>query len=110
MQGPRKGRARGGEVRRRGARRPAAASGTSARARGVLALADEAGLLAGARTTVVRGRMPQALVTRAKARTGIESDTALIELALASLAVADDFPGWLLSQKGTVAADLDLDP
>jgi len=53
--------------------------------------------------------MPQALVARAKARTGIKSDTNLIQVALANLAVADDYAEWLLSQRGTVPADLDLE-
>jgi hypothetical protein len=75
----------------------------------VLLIADEAGLLKGSRTKVVRGRMPEALVNKAKARTGIKKDTDLIEVALANLAVADDFPEWLLSQTGTVSKDLDLE-
>jgi len=53
--------------------------------------------------------MPEALVKKAKARTGIKSDTDLLEVALANLAVADDFPEWLLSQKGTLNKDLDLE-
>jgi len=28
---------------------------------------------------------------------------------LANLAVADDYPDWLLSQRGTVSQDLDLE-
>ena len=58
----------------------------------MLLIAEESGLFRGARTKVVRGRMPEALVTKAKARTGIRSDTELIEVALANLAVADDYP------------------
>jgi hypothetical protein len=53
--------------------------------------------------------MPEALVARAKARTGVKSDTALIELALASLAVADDYPEWLLSQRASVSQEIDLE-
>ncbi len=75
----------------------------------VLLIAEESGLFRGARTKVVRGRMPEALVTKAKARTGISSDTDLIEVALANLAVADDYPNWLLSRKGTVSQDIDLE-
>jgi hypothetical protein len=36
-------------------------------------------------------------------------DTELIEVALANLAVADQYPDWLLSQRGTVAKEIDLD-
>ncbi|MFL6435974.1 MAG: hypothetical protein ACJ71Q_00210 [Terriglobales bacterium] len=75
----------------------------------MLAIASETGLLKGTRTKVVRGRMPEALVEKAKARTGIRSDTDLLEVALANLAVADDFPEWLLSRKGTVNKELDLE-
>ena len=81
----------------------------SKRMREVLTLAEQSGLLRGSRTKVIRGRMPQALVARAKARTGIKSDTNLIQVALANLAVADDYAEWLLSQRGTVPADLDLE-
>jgi len=75
----------------------------------VLVIAEERGLFRGARTRVVRGRMPEALVSRAKARTGIKSDTELLEVALANLAVADDYADWLLSLKGTVSRDVDLE-
>jgi hypothetical protein len=75
----------------------------------MLLIAEESGLFRGARTKVVRGRMPEALVTKAKARTGIRSDTELIEVALANLAVADDYPNWLLSRRGTVSQEIDLD-
>jgi hypothetical protein len=53
--------------------------------------------------------MPKALVARAKARTGVQSDTKLIEVALATLAVADDYPDWLIAQRGTVSKDLNLE-
>ena len=75
----------------------------------VLLIAEERGLFRGARTKVVRGRMPEALVSKAKARTGIKSDTELLEVALANLAVADDYPEWLLSRKDTVSPDVDLE-
>ncbi len=74
-----------------------------------LTIAKETGLLQGSRTKLVRGRMPKALVARAKARTGVQSDTKLIEVALATLAVADEYPAWLLAQRGTVSGDLDLE-
>jgi len=75
----------------------------------VLVIAEEKGLFRGARTKVMRARMPEALVGEAKARTGIESDTKLLEAALANLAVADDFPEWLLSRRGAVKPDIDLE-
>jgi hypothetical protein len=81
----------------------------SERFREVLVIAEQTGLFRGTRSKVMRGRMPEALVDKAKARTGIESDTELLELALAHLAMADDYPEWLLSRKGRVPADVDLD-
>ena len=74
-----------------------------------LAIARETGLLKGSRTKLVRGRMPDALVAKAKARSGVQSDTELIEVALANLAVADEYAGWLLAQRGKVGKDLDLE-
>jgi hypothetical protein len=53
--------------------------------------------------------MPKALVLKAKATSGARSDTELIEMALANLAVADQYPDWLLSQRGTVGKETDLE-
>jgi hypothetical protein len=74
-----------------------------------LTIARETGLLKGGRTKLVRGRMPNALVAKAKARSGVHSDTKLIEVALANLAVTDEYPGWLLAQRGKLGKDLDLE-
>jgi hypothetical protein len=74
-----------------------------------LLIAEDKGLLHGMRTKMVRGRMPEALVSLAKARTGIKSDTELLEAALANLAMADDYPDWLLSRKDVVGEDVDLE-
>ena len=109
MQPRRKMRTKPGFGGLRGAAGPHQTALKSEKLKGVLVIADEAGLLSGGRTKVVRGRMPEALVKKAKARTGIKKDTDLIEIALANLAVADDFPEWLLSQMGTVEKDLDLE-
>ena len=88
---------------------PAPAQGVSGRFRDALAIAQQTGLLRGARTKIVRGRMPKALVQKAKASSGVHSDTELIEVALANLAVADEYPAWLLSQRGTISKDADLE-
>jgi hypothetical protein len=82
---------------------------TSGKLREVMAIAEQQGLLKGERTEVVRGRMPRALVDKAKRRTGISSDTDLIEVALAHIAVADDYPDWLLSRRGSVPSEVDLE-
>ncbi len=46
--------------------------------------------------------------SRAKTRTGIASDTELMTVALAYIAVVDDYADWLLAQRGTVSPDIDL--
>jgi len=75
----------------------------------VLVMAQREGLLDGGRSQVVRGRMPAALVSQAKKRTGIQSDTDLIEVALANIAVGDDYADWLLSRQGTIDPEVDLE-
>lgn len=90
-------------------RRARFGTATSSKLREVMTIAEQEGLLGGQRTQVVRGRMPRALVARAKNRTGIASDTNLIEVALANIAVADDYTDWLLSQRGTIPTGVDLE-
>jgi hypothetical protein len=91
---------------RQRARRPAA---DNSETRGILSLAEAKGLLSGAKTLVVRGRMPVELVAQAKRKTGITSDTKLLEAALASLALSDDYAEWLLAHRGTIPPELDLE-
>jgi hypothetical protein len=89
--------------------RPSTGISEPGKLREVMVIAEEQGLLRGERTQVVRGRMPEALVARAKKRTGIASDTDLIELALANIAVADDYADWLLSRRGTIDREAKLE-
>jgi hypothetical protein len=77
--------------------------------REAMLIAEEQGLLRGERDQVVRGRMPKALVAQAKKRTGVVSDTDLIELALANIAVADDYAEWLIARRGTIDREADLE-
>lgn len=79
------------------------------RVREVMTIAEQAGLFDGPRNKIVRGRMPQALVEQAKARSGARTDTELIEMALANLAVADKYMEWLVAQSGSVTQDIDLE-
>lgn len=88
---------------------PTGASPKGERLKEALVIARERGLFRGPRTKVVRGRMPEALVNKARARTGVKSDTDLLEVALANLAVADDYAEWLLSRRGSVRDDIDLE-
>jgi hypothetical protein len=83
---------------------------TSSRRLGdALSIAEQQGLLSGGRTLIVRGRMPSLLVEQAKRKSGIQSDSKLIEAALANIVAADDYADWLLAQRGTVSKDLDLE-
>ena len=50
------------------------------------------------------------LVAAAKERMGMTSDTHLVELALAYLAVGDDFGEWLVAQGGRLPADFEIEP
>jgi hypothetical protein len=53
--------------------------------------------------------MPKALVREARARTGARSDTKLLELALAHIAMQDECAEWLMRQHGTVPKDINLE-
>lgn len=75
----------------------------------VLTIAEQRGLLSGSRTHILRGRMPVGLVEQAKLKSGISSDSKLLEAALANLAVSDDYAQWLLAQRGTINPELDLE-
>ncbi len=74
----------------------------------VTAVAEEAGLFEGPRDAI-GARVARSLIDAAKARSGLASTTAVIEYALAKLALEDDFGAKLLSLKGTVPSDIDLE-
>jgi len=78
------------------------------RRRAVLESAKDAGLLAGARSRIA-GRIRKQLVDAAKARSGIKSDTELLEYALARVALEDDFARKLIARAGRVPRDIDLE-
>jgi hypothetical protein len=79
------------------------------RLREAVSIAEAKGLLQGGRSVTMRGRMPASLVAYAKKKSGISSDTKLLEAALASIAVADDYGDWLISQRNTIGRELDLE-
>jgi hypothetical protein len=92
-------------------KRPKAVSSSTSSRRmdDALAIAKEQGLLSGSRSLTIRGRMPSLLIERAKKKTGITSDSKLLEAALANIVAEDDYADWLLSRSGTVSKDLDLE-
>src|SRR5437588_5829207 len=62
----------------------------NARRTAVLEAARDAGLLTGTSDRIA-GRIRKPLISAAKARSGIQSDTELLEYALARVAMEDDF-------------------
>jgi hypothetical protein len=74
----------------------------------VLDTAKRAGLLSGENGRIA-GRIRETLIQTAKERSGITSDTELLEYALAKVALEDDFGPKILARKGRVSRDLDLE-
>lgn len=71
--------------------------------------ARAAGLLGDAKDARVAGRVSSELVAAAKKRAGLSSDTDVIEIALARLALEDDFGARLVRNKGSVPRELDIE-
>jgi hypothetical protein len=71
--------------------------------------ARNAGLVGGPKDTIIRGRVAKSLVKAAKRRAGVSSDTELLEIALSSFALEDDFGEKFLKRKGSIDPDLPLE-
>ena len=78
------------------------------RRRAVIATARELGMLDGENGRI-GGRVRRQLVAAAKKKSGIASDTELLEYALAKVALEDDFGTKLVRRKGRIAQDVDLE-
>lgn len=78
-----------------------------ARVDAVMKAAEHSGLL-GEKSKRIGGRISPALIEQAKKHTGIETDTDLIEFALAAVALDDDFGAAFRKTRGTVDPDLKL--
>jgi hypothetical protein len=74
----------------------------------VLETAERAGLLRGENGRIA-GRVRTELIRLAKERSGLTSDTQLLEYALAKVALEDDFGPKILTRTGRVAKDIDLE-
>jgi hypothetical protein len=98
-------RAKGGSVT--GRAMPAGRAIDKTRFDAVMQAAERSGLLA-EKSGRIGGRVSPALVAQAKRRTGIETDTDLIEFALASIALEDDFAEAFKKSRGKVDPDLKL--
>jgi hypothetical protein len=79
------------------------------RNRATLESARAAGLLGDAKDARVAGRVSSELVAAAKKRAGLSSDTDLIEIALARLALEDDFGARLVRNKGSVPREINIE-
>ena len=79
------------------------------RNRATLDSARAAGFLGDAKNARVAGRVSSELVAAAKKRAGLASDTDVIEIALARLALEDDFGAKLVRNKGSVPRELDIE-
>lgn len=77
------------------------------RVEAVMAAAERSGLLK-EKSGRIGGRVSTVLVEQAKARTGIETDTDLIEFALANVALEDRFAEAFKAVRGTVDPELKL--
>jgi hypothetical protein len=93
--------------KRKAGRRPARPA-RNPRRDSVLETVERLGLLEGPRSRIA-GRIRGQLIKAAKTRSGIKSDTDLLEYALAQVALEDDFWQKLLAREGTVPPDIDLE-
>jgi hypothetical protein len=94
-------------TKKRTVRRPARPLVTPRRD-SVLDTVKRLGLLEGPRNRIA-GRIRGQLIKAAKARSGIRSDTQLLEYALAQVALEDDFWRKLWARRGTIPPDIDLE-
>jgi hypothetical protein len=80
---------------------------SKARFEAVMRAAEQSGLL-NAKSGRIGGRVSPALVRQAKRQTGIETDTDLIEFALATVALEDNFAKAFKESRGKVGPELKL--
>jgi hypothetical protein len=71
-------------------------------------LKQAAGVAADKKSKRIGGRISPKLVALAKRKTGIRSDSDLIEAGLLTLAADDAFGRWLVAQAGRLGKDLNL--
>jgi hypothetical protein len=69
---------------------------------------QHAGALTGARSQKLSVRADPGLIEAARRRTGLHSDSDLINAGLAVIAAGDDFGAWLVRQSGRLPEDFEL--
>jgi hypothetical protein len=82
---------------------------TSARVEFALSTLAASGKLKGARTERLSARVDPGLIKAARAKTGFDSDSELVNAALAVLAAPDDFGTWFAAQAGRLPKDFELE-
>ena len=95
--------------RRRRARRGAVDPIISAKLAFALKALAEQGKLSGIRTRRMSARVDPGLVKAARMKTGLKTDSELINAALAMIAAPDDFGSWFAAQAGRLPKDFDLE-
>lgn len=80
---------------------------TKARFEAVMQAAEQSGLLGG-KGGRIGGRVSPALIKQAKRQTGIETDTELLEFALATVALEDNFAETFKAARGKIDPRLKL--
>jgi hypothetical protein len=105
---PKKGRGAAATRRKVPARRLGATKHLNLRGHAILSAATVAGYLRGEKTERIGGRVTRKLLAAAKAKSGMTSQTELLEYALSKIAIEDDYGETLLSMKGTVPDDVEL--
>jgi hypothetical protein len=81
----------------------------SHRVQAMMEQARAVGLVGGAKDRRIAGRVSGSLLAAAKKRAGTSSDSGVIEVALATLALEDDFGAKLVRRKGSIPRDIDLE-
>jgi hypothetical protein len=79
------------------------------RNKATLESARAVGLLGDAKDARVAGRVSSELIAAAKKSSGLSSDTDVIEIALARLALEDDFGARLVRNKGSLPRDFNIE-
>jgi hypothetical protein len=82
---------------------------TSARIDFALSTLAASGKLKGARTARLSARIDPGLMRAARAKTGLNNDSELVNAALAVLAAPDDFGPWFAAQAGRLSKDFELE-
>ncbi len=81
---------------------------TSTRLKFAVVELQRSGALAGARSKKLSTRVDPGLLAAARRRTGLQSDSDLVNAALAVVAAGDDFGAWLVTQAGRLPEDFEL--